>query len=431
MKYRIFSALLVIQSHFSFSQTQNFIESFNDTAIIAAEEAPAAADPIMDKKWNKIKTKYFTLNFGVAMFLDHNIVNQDEKSIVQVGEVGSATEFRAQRLIFSGSLLFFKNPWRYMISANYNGMDAPQGSKSFSIIDLNFEIPFGTKAGWLTIGKQKEGVGHEYVAPGSQLTYTERGSGVPAFVKQRNIGLRYSNSLLKNRMTFTLGVFNNWIEKGNENSFSDNGMQVTSRVTYLPKYISDRDFIHSGIGWRYSKAPGGKLSYKAKPEANTAPSFISTGSFDADASNILMLESITVKGPFSFVGEYMQAFISSEVLRRKSFQYWQAGGSWFITGENRNYNKQTGNLGKLIPKKNFRFKKGAGPGAFEIGARYTYSDFSDGIIEGGRFGRFTGAFSWFPNAHFRFEIDYGNGRLKKNDITGKTDFWQFRMQFEL
>lgn len=431
MKFRLLTLSLLFHSVCSVAQTPNFIESFNDTAVIAAEEAPAAADPIMDKKWNKIKTKYFTLNFGVAMFLDHNIINQDEKSVTQVGEVGDATEFRAQRLIFSGNLLFFKNPWRYMISANYNGMDAPQGSKAFSIIDLNLEIPFGTKGGWLTIGKQKEGVGHEYVAPGSQLTYTERGSGVPAFVKQRNFGIRYSNNLLKKRMTFTLGVFNNWIEKGNENSFSDNGMQVTSRVTYLPKYISDREFIHSGIGWRYSKAPGGKLSYKAKPEANTAPSFISTGSFDADASNILMLESIAVKGPFSFVGEYMQAFVKSDALRRKSFQYWQAGGSWFITGENRNYNKQTGNLGKLIPKKNFRFKKGGGPGAFEIGARYTYSDFSDGTIEGGRFGRFTGAFSWFPNAHFRFEIDYGNGRLKKNGITGKTDFWQFRMQFEL
>ena len=232
-------------------------------------------------------------------------------------------------------------------------------------------------------------------------------------------------------MTLTIGVFNNWLEKGNKNSFSENGMQVTSRVTYLPKYTSDRSFVHTGIGWRYTEAPGGILSYKAKPEVNTAPSFISTGTFNAIASNTLMFENINVQGPFSFVGEYMQAFVNDESLRRTSYQYWQVGGSWFITGENRNYNKQTGNLGKLIPKKNFRFKKGGGPGAFELGARYTYSDFTDGTIDGGRFGRFTGALSWFPNAHFRFEVNYGNGRLKKNGLTGKTDFWQFRIQFEL
>ena len=146
------------------AQNPNLLESLNDTATINADEAPADAAPIMAKKWNQVKTKYFTLNFGVAMFLDYNSVNQDSNNIQQVGKIGSATEFRAQRLIFSGNLLFFKRPWRYMISANYNGMDAPQDKEDFSIIDLNIEVPFG-KNGWLTIGKQKEGVGHEYVAP--------------------------------------------------------------------------------------------------------------------------------------------------------------------------------------------------------------------------------------------------------------------------
>ena len=201
------------------------IESFNDTAIIPREEAPLAAPPIMAKKWNQFKTKYFTLNFGLAFILDHNNVYQDDVNVQQVGEVGSATEFRGERFMLSGNLLFFKRPWRYMISANYNGLDAPQGEKAFSFIDWNFEIPFGKKGGWLTIGKQKEGVGHEYVAPGTQLMFMERGSGVPMFVRQRNIGIRYSNSILDHRATFTLGFFNNYWETGK--SFSDNGSQIT------------------------------------------------------------------------------------------------------------------------------------------------------------------------------------------------------------
>ena len=145
-------------------ETTGFINSFNDTAIIPREEAPLAAPPIMAKKWNQLKTKYFTLNFGLAFILDNNNVYQNDVNVQQVGEVGSATEFRGERFMISGKLLFFKRPWRYMISANYNGLDAPQGEKAFSFIDWNFEIPFGHKGGWLTIGKQKEGVGHEYVA---------------------------------------------------------------------------------------------------------------------------------------------------------------------------------------------------------------------------------------------------------------------------
>jgi phosphate-selective porin OprO/OprP len=114
-----------------------------------------------------------------------------------------------------------------------------------------------------------------------------------------------------------------------------------------------------------------------------------------------------------------------------SFGYYQMAGSWFLTGENRRYNRQTGVLGKLVPKKNFNFKKNSGPGAFEMGARYTNSDFTDQQISGGRFGRFTTALGWYPNTHFRFEINYGYGRLAKGDLTGNTNFWQFRAQFEL
>jgi phosphate-selective porin OprO/OprP len=129
----------------------------------------------------------------------------------------------------------------------------------------------------------------------------------------------------------------------------------------------------------------------------------------------------------------MNAFVSSKYAGNPNFNYWQVGASWFITGENRNYNKQTGNFGKLIPKKNFQlFKlKQSGPGAFEIGARYTQSNFTDGIIDGGKFGRFTTAFSWFPNAHFRYEINYGIGKLDKAGLVGKANFLQLRAQFEL
>ncbi len=403
--------------------------SLNDTAIIPRDQAPMSAAPIMAKSWNQIHTKYFNLNFGMALLLDYNIVNQDGDNITQVGKINPATEFRGQRLVASGNLLFFKHPWRYMISANFNGLDAPPDSKKFSFIDWNFEIPFGKKGGWFTIGKQKEGVGHEYVAPGTQMMFTERGSGVPSFIRQRNIGVRYSNSIMDHRATYTIGFFNNYWETGK--SFSDNGSQITARVTYLPQYKSDRELMHLAVGYRYSDATSGKLSYKAKPEANTAPSFLNTGSIDASSSNTLMLEWIKVNGPVTVMGEYMNNFVNVPGSTNASFNYLQFGAGWFITGENRRYNKQNGNLGKLVPRKNFNFKKNPGPGAFELAVRYTHSDFNDQNIKGGKFGRFTQAFSWYPNAHFRFSIDHANGKLNKNNIIGKADFWQFRVQFEL
>jgi phosphate-selective porin OprO/OprP len=429
-RYGKYFLLLLFVTGIQQAHTQNILESLNDTAIIPRDQAPLAADPIMAKKWNQINAKHFNLNFGLAFLYDYNVLNQDNDNIEQVGLVNDKGEFRGQRFVASGNLLFFKHPWRYMISANYNGMDAPQGSKTFGFIDWNFEIPFGKKGGWITIGKQKEGVGHEYVAPGTQLFFTERGSGVPMFIRQRNIGIRYSNSIMDHRATFTIGLFNNYWETGN--SFSDNGSQITFRATGLPQYNSDADLMHLGFGYRYSDATKGKLSYKAKPEVNTAPSFINTGSFDASASNLIMLEFIKVKGSLSFIGELMNNYVSSPIADNTTFRYFTAGGSWFITGENRKYNKNNGNLGKLVPKKIFSFKKGSkGSGAFELGARYTSSDLNQGNFEGGLFNRWTGAFSWYPNAHFRVSINYGNGKLKKDGQSGRSDFWQFRTQFEL
>jgi phosphate-selective porin len=410
-------------------QAQDISLALNDTAIVPRDQAPMAAAPILAQKWNQIHTKWFNLNFGLAFILDHNIVSQDAVNLTQVGKVDPATEFRGERLMVTGNLLFFKHPWRYMISANFNGLDATPGDKKFSFIDWNFEIPIGTKGGWITIGKQKEGVGHEYVAPGTQLMFMERGSGVPMIVRQRNIGIRFSNSILKQRATYTIGFFNNYWETGK--SFSDNGSQITMRATALPIYASDADLLHVGIGYRYTDATDGKLSYKAKPEVNTAPSYINTGSFNASAANTLMLELIKVHGPASFIAEYMSNHVKSATVNNPNFHYWQIGGDWFITGENRRYNRNNGNLGKLLPKKNFSFGKNRGPGAFELGARYTRSDLTDAGIAGGEFGRFTGAFSWYPNASFRFSINYGTGSLDKGNTKGNAQFFQLRAQYEL
>ena len=191
------------------------------------------------------------------------------------------------------------------------------------------------------------------------------------------------------------------------------------------------NLLHLGIGYRHTGATDGKLSYKAKPEVNTAPTFISSGSFAASGAGTLMLEGIYVKEAVTLISEWMSTKVNAPSVGDPRFSYWQMGGSWFLTGENRRYNKQNGNLGKLIPRKNFRFRKGSGPGAIELASRFTHTDGTDAGIAGGTFNRLTFAASWYVNTHFRYEINYGRGWLMKNDITGNVNIWQFRAQFEL
>ena len=98
----------------------------NDTTIVPEAATPVTAPTTMKKKWNHYSGKFATINLGMAILLDYNTQHQDNNSIQQVGSYGSATEFRADRFMLYGNLgVGSKHPWRYMISANYNGMDAP------------------------------------------------------------------------------------------------------------------------------------------------------------------------------------------------------------------------------------------------------------------------------------------------------------------
>ena len=428
LKRSILPFLLLAATSLFGQSTDSLLNAFNDTAIVKREEVTTQAPPVMEKKWNQFRTKWVNINLGAAILLDHNIVNQDADNLTQVGKIEPGTEFRGDRFLATGTINF-KNPWRFMLSANFNGLDAPEGKKSFDFIDWNIEIPISKKAGWITIGKQKEGVGIEYVAPGTQMQFMERGTGAPMFIRQRNVGIRYSNNFFNQRMTFTAGFFNNYWETGK--SFSANGSQFTTRVTGLVHYTSDRDLVQVGLGYRHTGATDGKVSYKAKPEVNTAPAFITTGSINASAASLWMLETVVAKGPALFIAEYFSARVNPDAGKDPHFSYWQIGGGYFITGENRRFNRTTGNPGKLIPKKNFKFRKGSGPGAWEIASRFTSTDGTDAGIPGGQFRRFTIGLNWFTNAHFRYTINYGRGWLEKGGITGNTHMWQFRAQFEL
>ena len=424
----IMRAWLIVLLQFCFLSAQAQQTTRPDSTLRKKNIAFAdTTSPTAQQNWNHYRNKYFTTAFGFAVLLDHNIVSQNAENVEQVGKIDPATEFRANRLVVSGSLLFFKNPWNYFIIVNYNGPD--KTDDKITVLDYTLDIPLGGNGGFLAIGKQKEGVSYEFVQTGTRITFMERGSGVPALVRQRNYGIRYRNSRMNDRLTYTVGLFNHWVEKNNKFTFKENGIQLTSRVTALPVYHSDRNLVHAGIGYRYADAPGGKIIYRGRPEANTAPYFIKTDSIPASGAHTFMVEGMGVNGPFTLLAEYMQAFVSSKTFGNPSFNYWQVEGSWFITGENREYHKQLGVFSRLKPKRNFSLKKG-GAGAFELGARYTRSDFVDNEIDGGEFGRLSTVLSWYPNPIFRFEVNYGYGLLTKESLQGKVNILQFRAQFE-
>ena len=76
--------LLSLSAFTLVSYGQHGSASLSDTTQVKKEEMSSNAPPVMAKKWNQLKTKYFTLSIGAAILLDHNVAVQDNTNIEQV-----------------------------------------------------------------------------------------------------------------------------------------------------------------------------------------------------------------------------------------------------------------------------------------------------------------------------------------------------------
>jgi len=137
-----------------------------------------------------------------------------------------------------------------------------------------------------------------------------------------------------------------------------------------------------------------------------------------------------VEGPVEISAESTWTAIASPQTGDPHFQGFYVMASWCLTGESRPYDRQLGAFGAIVPAQPFSFKHG-GRGAWELAARYSRIDLTSGTLDGGEFERWSGGLSWRPTSMWRFEFNYGYGRLERGGIVGRTDFYQLRLQFQL
>ena len=385
---------------------------------------PSAVEPSLEEKWLSFDNRAFSLRWGWMLLFDGAAFRQDSINEEQVGEVKAKGEPRADR-IFLGGVLKFRKPWRYTISANFNGLDALPGEK-FSFMDIALDIPLNSWLGSVSVGRQKVGVSQEWMMPGADWIFMERSGMANAFVPQRNIGLRLHNSFANGRATYSAGVFNDWFV--NDRSISENGNQYTARVSYLPVDRNDgRTIVSVATAVYYKENTEGTLKYRSRPESNQAPYFVDTGSFDANHSTSTQFEVMTINGPTQIFGELMFTPVNAPTVGDPFFYGGFVGASHFLTGEHRTFNRNDGYYGRFVPRSPFSFRN-RGIGAWEISGRYSYVDLTDETIDGGTMSRITGAISWYPNSHWRIEVNYGHGVLDRAGARGHFDVFQGRAQ---
>jgi phosphate-selective porin OprO/OprP len=127
-------------------------------------------------------------------------------------------------------------------------------------------------------------------------------------------------------------------------------------------------------------------------------------------------------------GEYLLNQNSAPASGDPFFHGGEVHVSWLTGGARRPYNAKTGVYGGILPSDSVF---DGGRGTWEFVARFSYTDLDDGLIQGGKFWRFTPMVNWHMSPNVRLELVYGYGVLDRFGVEGGTHFFQTRLQLQL
>ncbi len=323
---------------------------------------------------------------------------------------------------------------------NYNSISFDEsyvGAKDLPVIDT------------VRFGQEHVPFGLEAYTSSRYLPMLERSPLFDAFYQEFAPGIFTNTTFLDQRVT-TQHMFSKIdnFSQFNGASFGDGKYAYSGRVSFLPVYENDgRYLLHLAFDYqiRNGSAPldfnGGTtvtndntdvIRFRARPslrdavglQGNTAR-VIDTGNLNADDVQGVNAELLVYLGPFWLQSETCLAHVDNAVLPltgngnvRGDLNYYgsyvQVG--YFLTGDNRGYDKRFGKYDRVKPLENFFLVKDEnghcqwGLGAWELVYRYAYVNLNSNGLAGGIYSEHTVGVNWYWNPNVKFQANYINGQ---------------------
>ena len=388
-------------------------------------------------KWNRWESKAVSGIFVGALVLDRmNWRNQNSDSKNQVGDLEdfSGGAIRGLRFGSVGALNFSK-PWVYTIFAATNAFDKgfdQTTDDTLQIFDFRLDIPtWGNTT--LSVGKQKEPISAQRLTSMIYISQQERAASIDAMLPARNTGAVLSGAAFDNRLAWAGGVFNSWLDV--ERSLKNSATQWVGRVSGVPLVsLDESNLLHMALGARYSNARNG-IRYASEPEFNESPVFVDTdpgtnenGAFEAENSLLWNAEIAWRKGPVLLTSEYQINNVKSAQYQDPEFTGYYISGIWALTGEMRRYNYR-GGIFDRPPVARTVYQSGWG--AWELTARYSNVDLTDGGIEGGDMNIASAGVRWWLTPFMYIDTNYRYITLDRFGTTGYSNGFQTRIMLSL
>jgi len=177
------------------------------------------------------------------------------------------------------------------------------------------------------------------------------------------------------------------------------------------------------VGVRYTNANQG-LQYISRPEMGNAPNYVDTELFAAESSTLINYEFGWRNGPYWLLAEISDNHVDAQLLGNPRFFGYSLSGTWALTGEMRPY-KRTNGAFKGSPVA--QSVNDGGWGFWELGARFSSLDLSDGSIEGGKIDIATVGVSWWLTGNFFVSLGYKRIWNDRRSIESQTDGFTTRV----
>ena len=274
-------------------------------------------DYLDQDKWNRWDTRWISGIFAAAVVLDRTrYPYQDDESQMQVGDLDDFDGGEIRGLRFGGvGTINFDRPWVWTVFGATNAFDKgfdTDSTDDFTWFDWRLDIPLSQKFRF-SVGKQKEPISMERIMSLAYWPIQERSTTADALLPSRNVGIVASGSLFNDRVSVAGGVFNDWIDRDQPSSLSENATQFVGRATWVP-WQSDNEstLLHFGLGYRYSDAKEGGFT-RTEPEFNQAPNYIEAQIANLDRLDTYQAEASLRSGPFWLHGEYIRTEADSAI----------------------------------------------------------------------------------------------------------------------
>jgi phosphate-selective porin OprO/OprP len=345
--------------------------------------------------------------------------------LVDGGTIDADTELNRPFPDLEGSDVFLR---RLDLIAHLNFYDSVQAKLGIDFANIR-EI----KDNWIrfidtpilerfTFGNFKEPFSLEELTSIKNRTFLEQSLPTRAFTPGRNIGIGYLDASAGHRKTWSVGTFINTGSFSNVGDVKDKiseafGFNVTGRFTVLPWYKNfGRRLFHVGLNYSHFIADTSKsepnLQFRSRPETRlTDVRLVDTGVLFGQGADFFDVELATILGPLSFQGEYFLTLTDIPEARDPNFWGFYLHGSYFLTGENRNYDITNGAFSQVRPNHSFHLRKG-GFGAWELATRFSFVDLNDEAIKGGKEWNFTAGLNWYATRKTRFTLNYIHAHVK-------------------